>query len=234
MELNEDGYLDVGNADELFKRARRQSDCVTDTAYQRTVELYYVARYLVSLFESRQQSLPLQVWNEYRNAFDHFARHLTASSDMTAEDEHHHLRKMEGHIQRAALDICKFLCIYYDDLYKREISANANVLSLVGDGQFLTAVNESATKARATLLHAKQEDSNLGETADVNRDIVELYCKAVFEYKEIETLYLNNNENISTARLNSKRMATTSTRTQILINVVVATLSIVATWAFLG
>lgn len=221
-------YLDIGSADELFERAKRQADTVSAVEYRRTVELYYIARYLVSLFESREQQLPLQVWNEYRNAFDHFVRHLTVSNDMTADDDHHHLRKMEGHIQRAALDICKFLCIYYDDFYNEEIHSQAGVMAIVTDGQFLTCANDLATSARATLLRAKQADSNLGETADVNRDIVELYCAAVFEYMKIETMYHENSERVVRARLNAKRMSATSLAKQGLIAAVIAAVFFVA------
>lgn len=217
MDSDTGQYLDVESAGRLFERAKNQSDTVAASEYRRTVELYYVARYLVSLFESRDQKLPLQVWNEYRNAFDHFARHLTVSSDITTEDAHSHLHKMEGHIQRAALDICKFLCIYYDEFYKKEIHAQSSVMALVSDGIFLNQANELATSAEATLLRAKEADSNLGETADVNRAVVELYCEAVFSYKKIETLYRENNENITRARLNSKRMRSTSLATQFVI-----------------
>ena len=152
----ESSYLDIASAGELFARAKRQADAVGAVEYRRTVELYYIARYLVSLFESREQQLPLQVWNEYRNAFDHFVRHLTVSNDMALDDGHHHLRKMEGHIQRAALDICKFLCIYYDDFYDREIRSQANVMAIVTDGQFLTRANDLAASARAKLLRASR------------------------------------------------------------------------------
>ena len=217
MDSDADRFLDVESADRLFERAKKQSNAVAETEYQRTVELYYIARYLVSLFESRDQMLPLQVWNEYRNAFDHFARHLTVSQDITSEDAHDHLHKMEGHIQRAALDICKFLCIYYEKFYKTEIHSQSDVMALVTNGTFLTQASELATSAETILLHAKEADSNLGETADVNREVVELYCEAVFAYKKIESLYRENNENITQARLNSKRMSTTSVVKQIAI-----------------
>ena len=218
-------YLDIESADELFERAKRQSNAVNAQEYRRTVELYYVARYLVSVFESREQELPIQVWNEYRNALDHFARHLTVSPDIVSEDDHHHLRKMEGHIQRAALDICKFLCIYFSDRYKVDIASQGDVMALVTDGAFLTRANELAAIAEATLLQAKEVDSNLGEDAEANRDVVRLYCEAVFAYKRIETLYRQNNENITRARLNSRRVASISIGKQALIAVAVAVAS---------
>ena len=95
-------------------------------------------------------------------------------------------------------------------------------MALVSDGAFLTEANELATDAERTLLQAKAIDSNLGEDADTNREVVRLYCEAVFAYKRIETLYRENNENITRARLNSRRMAAISTRKQVLIGVGVA------------
>ena len=222
MESEASPYLDVESAHELFGRAKSQATAVAEPEYQRTVELYYIARYLVSVFESRDQKLPLQVWNEYRNAFDHFARHLTVSQDIAADDVHHHLRKMEGHIQRAALDVCKFLCIYFADFCKTEILSRRDVMALVTDGAFLTQANELAASAETALLRAKEADSNLGEDANVNDNVVELYCEAVFDYMKIESLYRTNNENITKALLNSKRMAATSIWKQVLIAVGVA------------
>ena len=131
---------------------------------------------------------------------------------------------MEGHIQRAALDICKFLCIYYDGFYKSQIQAQSGIMALVSNGTFLNQANELATSAEATLLRAKEADSNLGEAADVNREVVELYCEAVFAYKKIETLYRENNENITQARLHSKRMRATSIAAQLAIAAGVAVL----------
>ena len=97
-------------------------------------------------------------------------------------------------------------------------------MALVSNGTFLNRANELATSAEATLLRAKEADSNLGETADVNREVVELYCEAVFAYKQVETLYRENNENITQARLNSKRMRATSIAAQLAVAVGVAVL----------
>lgn len=221
-------YLDVTTSAELFKRAEVQAGSVPP-GYEPTVQLYYIARYMVSAFEARDQTLPLQIWNEYRNAFDHFARHLTATDDILKEDKHRHLNKMEGHIQRAVLDICKFLCIYFDDYYKQQVLCKSHFLAHVSDGELLERANNIYVQAQAFLLKAKQADSNLGEEASTNSEIVKLYCDAVFEFMKIETLHRKNNKNIVKARQRYHGMQALSIAKQVAIGVAIA-----AVFFFLG
>ena len=221
-------YLDVSTSAELFQRAEAQAKSVP-FGYRPTVRLYYIARYMVSAFEARDQTLPLQIWNEYRNAFDHFARHLTTTDDILREDKHRHLNKMEGHIQRAVLDICKFLCIYFDDYYKQHVQRESHVLAHVSDGDLLEDANRIYVQAQASLLKAKQEDSNLGEEATTNSEVVRLYCDAVFEFMKIETMHRTNNKNIVKARQRYRGMQTLSVTKQVAIGVVIA-----AVFFFLG
>ena len=190
-------YLDINSTSELLSRAKDQSNKLSDSnsKYKRTVELYYIVRYFVVLYESTASKLPIQVWNEYRNALDHFARHLTLTNDISKEDQHQHLQKMEGHIQRAVLDISKFLCLYYIDFYNN--IKNKDALSLVTDGSLLTDIETTYIKSREKLKNAKALDSNLGEDASLNTEVLKNYCDAVFSYKEIEDLYNQNLQKIT-------------------------------------
>ena len=190
-------YLDINSTSELLSRAKDQSNKLSDSnsKYKRTVELYYIVRYFVVLYESTASKLPIQVWNEYRNALDHFVRHLTPTDDISKEDQHQHLQKMEGHIQRAVLDISKFLCLYYIDFYNN--IKNKDALSLVTDGSLLTDIETTYIKSREKLKNAKALDSNLGEDASLNTEVLKNYCDAVFSYKEIEDLYNQNLQKIT-------------------------------------
>ncbi len=219
-------YLTYTSAEELLLGARKQADRSKATGYRRTIELYYIARYFVSLYESRDQKVPLQVWNEYRNAFDHFARHLTVASEIDKDTDDRHLNKMEGHVQRAVLDVCKFLCLYYDDYYKATVLQDLDTLRLVSNGHFLQEVNDTYRSAKAQLLRAKQSDSNLGEIPVVNNDVVSEYCAAVFLFKRIEDLYDENNANVVEAGINFRKMQALSVRKQIFIAVVIAAVSL--------
>lgn len=217
-------YLDITTTSVLFERAAAQADSAP-REYQTIVRLYYVARYMVSVFEAHNQELPLQVWNEYRNALDHFARHLTTSSHILQEGTHRHLSKMEGHIQRAALDACKFLCIYFDDFYKRNIEGDTSVLSLVSDGEFLQGANETYQRATTLLLQAKQQDSDLGEEAATNRDVIMSYCDAAFAFMRIERTYRQNNRKVVQARIRHRGLQVLATKKQLLINALVAAIA---------
>lgn len=193
-------YLDINSTSELLSKAESQSNKLSDnnSEYKRIVELYYIVRYFVVLYESTASKLPIQVWNEYRNALDHFARHLTLTDDIAKEDPHQHLQKMEGHIQRAVLDISKILCLHYFDFY--ENIKNKNALSLVTDGRLLNDIETIYIESRDKFKNAKMLDSDLGEDANVNTGVLKDYCDAVFSYKQIEDLYNQNLQKITQAQ----------------------------------
>lgn len=193
-------YLDINSTSELLSKAKSQSNKLSDdnSEYKRTVELYYIVRYFVVLYESTASKLPIQVWNEYRNALDHFARHLTLTDDISKEDQHQHLQKMEGHIQRAVLDISKFLCLHYIDFYSN--IKNKDALSLATDGRLLNDIEAIYIKSRDKFKNAKMLDSDLGEDANVNTGVLKDYCDAVFSYKQIEDLYNQNLQKITQAQ----------------------------------
>ncbi|MBE0491312.1 MAG: hypothetical protein IBX44_03560 [Sulfurospirillum sp.] len=90
--------------DELLQKAGEQSNKVEEK-YKQSIFLYFIARYFVSVHEAKFGTIPIQVWNEYRNALDHFFRNLTNNDPA-------HIGKMEGHIQRAVLDILKSIVIW--------------------------------------------------------------------------------------------------------------------------
>lgn len=192
--------VDIQDTDALFKRAKEQAKNASDE-YQETIELYYIARYWVSVFESYVRQLPTQVLNEYRNAFDHFARYIAGSGDVTkGDDNHRNLYKMKGHIQRAVLDICKILCIHFGDFYEEKISPNTNYLRLVTNGRFLKELTSKHSEAKKKLLEAKQLDSSLGEEVNTNEEVRKAYCDAVFLFKSIEDSYNDNIKDIIKAQ----------------------------------
>ena len=98
------------NKNDLLSAAEKQSSKV-EKNYKHSTYLYFIARYFVSVYESRHGEIPIGVWNEYRNAIDHFFRFLTnEKGNINNQGVPCQLEKMEGHLQRAALDIMKILC----------------------------------------------------------------------------------------------------------------------------
>jgi len=207
--------FNISTKEELVARAKAQSDLAPE-AYRSIVELYYFARYFVSLYEARYHQLPIQVWNEYRNSLDHFVRHLTKSG-LPPESEREncridgHLRLMKGHIQRAALDILKFNCHETDRWFLRQANSDEeNVLSGVNDGMFLRTFYELHKSAQEAFFRAKAEDSSLGENAKYNKEVISRYVDAAFKYEALRDHYENNLGNIAEARHRHEMIAQAS------------------------
>ena len=217
--------FNISSVDDLFARADSQSEKVS-VEFKQTIKLYYIVRYFVSLYEAHSKQLPIQVWNEYRNAFDHFARHLT-------NKEKNHLKKLEGHIQRAALDVCKFLCLYFDDDIDVKLkNYTIEVLNLVDNGSFLTSIQKSHEEAKNNLKEAKQMDSKLGDDATANSEILRKYSESVFLFLKTEGEFSNNVKEINRAKYNHKMLKKTGLRENILIAIVSAVVGSFLTWLF--
>ncbi|WP_208108612.1 hypothetical protein [Candidatus Thiosymbion oneisti] len=129
------------------------------------------ARYLVAMFESLAFRLPIQVWNEYRNALDHFMRYISYPNSETKLN----LRRMEGHIQRAVLDMCKIICFRMNDKLEKQIESDSiPCLRLVEDNFYERLLNDKRDCLRQ-LAHAKTVDHGLGENVGTNMEIVKNY-----------------------------------------------------------
>lgn len=175
----------------LCAAADRTAESVSDPILRQSVFLYYLARYLVSVYEARFLELPIQVWNEYRNALDHFMRHVTVttpSPDTGAGA--HHLQRMEGHIQRAVLDVTKILCVQSHDCIMKEVNLWGDAaLELIDGGNFRAEIRVALTEATCILEEAKINDANLGHDAWVNRAVIERFIDSFFKFDSILTSF---------------------------------------------
>jgi|GEM_PF-5527334 len=158
--------------------------------YRNAVFLYVISRDLVGVYESRNFEVPLQVWNEYRNALDHWMRFIAqtdsqaVSAEMSGADRSH-VERMEGHIQRAVLDICKLLCIRDRDAIDAWVkSLGEGAFDLVDDGGLLPRIRQKQNRAADLLLEARVGDSKLGSDPAVNRDVIRDYVRAALEVRE--------------------------------------------------
>jgi hypothetical protein len=116
--------------------------------FQHTAYLYTMARYLVALNEGRHHNIPIQVWNEYRNALDHLYRHLIGREGQ--------VKKMEEHIQRAVLDAAKTYCHEADKRLAERISReDQECLRLVSNGTFYADLTRALNEAQSSFLGAK-------------------------------------------------------------------------------
>lgn len=147
-----------------------------DSSMHRVVRLYYLTRYLVVQYETLFGLIPIQVWNEYRNALDHYIRHITDAGSG-------HVKSMEGHFQRALLDICKLHCHGVGDLFvKRYKEIDGKALTLVDNGNFAGSVRAAQDAANAMFMRAKVIDLALGDDAQQNDEVLSTYLEAAYAH----------------------------------------------------
>lgn len=195
------------NKDDLLDRAKEQAKKAPDE-YRTSVELYYITRYFVSVFEARNHAIPIQVWNEYRNALDHFFRHIT-SNEYPEPSEN--LKRMEGHMKRAALDIIKLNCHKSDEWLNDEISKyNTSAQLFIDNGTFIESFQKQREDAKKIFLKAKAEDYNFGLDSSTNKRILALYIDAAIAYEELMEMIINRTSDLQKAQIRYQEIAGTS------------------------
>lgn len=183
--------------EELLAGAETQVS-LAPSEFKVSIKLYYIARYFVAIYESRYQEIPIQVWNEYRNALDHLFRHLTAGGKIgSPDDASKHLKKMEGHIQRAALDILKiFSHKSHESISSLKASHDPKILRLVDNGKFLQSLNKKFQQAQNLFELAKVNDLDLGDDSNKNADVLERYLDAAFAYDQLRYWIIGKDQDI--------------------------------------
>jgi hypothetical protein len=183
------------NQEELIAKAEELSEN-SESAYKNSVYLYFIARYFVLNYEAKFGEIPIQVWNEYRNTLDHFFRHIT-------QKDTNHVPKMEGHLQRAALDIIKIFCHHAQDLLKdMPKQYRQEVLLLVDNGIFINKINNDRKYAEDLFVQAKMEDSRLGDDAQNNKNVLKSYLDAVFAFDQAYNYFEDKKNDIENAQNN--------------------------------
>lgn len=182
--------------EELIEKAEEISSTLTDTNYKESIYLYFIARYFVSLYEANFGTIPIQVWNEYRNALDHFFRDLTSPDNS-------HLKKMQGHLQRAALDILKLYChSVQEEVKKLKNDIKPEILILVDNGNFSKNLDIDINKSKKLFAFAKTEDSFLGDDSHTNKEIVGKYLDAVYSFDTVHNYIIEKFQDIKYAENN--------------------------------
>lgn len=160
---------------ELLTQANSAAESA-EAPFKNATRLYFVVRYFTAVHESQHGEILIQVWNEYRNALDHFFRY---QSNIRAEKAEHQLKKMEGHIQRAAFDILKLNCHKtLDTIQTIKSEYPRATLSLVDNGDFLPWLNREHSKVSALFRLAKVSDHALGASDNLDNKVLESYLDA--------------------------------------------------------
>jgi len=178
---------DIVNKAELKALAEQSLNLCTQDAMKSPVYYYAMARYLVAVFEAHSLTLPVQVWNEYRNSLDHLMRSFLTSDPTKIESQ---IRASRGHLLRACLDVIKLLCAIHHDWFKGLKESKAYfTYALVDNGNFLRDLEDKYSRAQQLSISAKTQDINLGHDIVLDTQIVDLYLDAYFAYKELHTTF---------------------------------------------
>lgn len=145
----------------------------SDAEFKDAVYLYFLTKQSISLYEAQINYLPLQVYNEMRNALDHYMRAITRPSDLVDAEQpqrrQDHIKKMIGHLQRALLDVIKLTCAAMvekiDGTHKR---LGEMALSLTMDGEYIKQITQLKMNAELRLVNAKLIEHQLGNGTGAN------------------------------------------------------------------
>lgn len=185
--MNDFKIADINSKEDLKQLATSTVALSTQNNLKPSVYYYAMARYLVAVFEANSFSLPIQVWNEYRNSLDHLIRSFLTEDPSSIDSQ---LRASRGHLLRACLDVIKLLCTYHDDWFKGLKSSKAYfTYALVDNGTFLKNLEDQYTKAKKAMISAKTQDINLGHDTTKDTQVVDLYLDAYFAYKHLDEMF---------------------------------------------
>lgn len=189
--------VDLFSSKEKLEQAASEISSNAAGHLHQATYLYFLARFLVIYYEVNFAELPIQVWNEYRNALDHYFRSITEVNQAEAAK---HISKMEGHLQRAVLDICKIICHKTEGRFSEALSSeNQEALRLIDNGGFHPRLLSIFKSAKDAFVEAKAWDLHLGDGASKDRDIVGKYLQAFYSYRDAELYLEENRSKIHTA-----------------------------------
>lgn len=171
------------NCEEFQKGPSNARDSLqtSDVEFKDAAYLYFLTKQAMSLYEAQLNYLPLQVYNEMRNALDHYMRAIVRTPSPDADHNgrrQKHITKMTEHLQRALLDVIKLTCgsmVEKIDRTHKQIGEGA--LSLAMDGEYIKLITQHQMNAELCLVEAKMLEHQLGNGAE--KDVRLAYLKAL-------------------------------------------------------
>ena len=164
--------------------------------YKETVRIYFILKQISAMYEAESKRLPIQVFNEMRNALDHFIRSLIHPEDVNRESEN--IQQMNRHIQRAFLDTSKILCAFYDESSKEKHSRFSNeAIGYVQEGDYQKEFTRLQVMAHEMYTDAKLLDYSLG--SDGEESVRDAYINAVIAHKDLSKYQTDNYHKIKWA-----------------------------------
>lgn len=151
--------------------------------------LSVISPFIIQL-ETLDGEFPVEILNEIRSIFTHLARCFVTDKDIVYEEN---IAKAERHVKRAILDCFKYLCVAYDEYFRRFSKINRNVdLSFVDNGKFLHELNRLHIEAVNNKTFAQKKELTTENIEDVFDD----YEKAYNSYASIYNLIQSSAKSI--------------------------------------
>ena len=134
--------------------------------------LSVISPFIIQL-ETLDGEFPVEILNEIRSIFTHLARCSVTDKDIVYEEN---IAKAERHVKRAILDCFKYLCVAYDEYFRRFSKINRNVdLSFVDNGKFLHELNRLHIEAVNNKTFAQKKELTTENIEDVFDDYEKAY-----------------------------------------------------------
>lgn len=162
-----------------------------DTRLAAIYETYLsiISPFIIQL-ETLDGEFPVEILNEIRSIFTHLARCYSTEKEKIYEDN---IIKAERHVKRAVLDCFKYLCVAYDEYFRRFTKLNKNVdLSFVDNGHFLQKLNHLFIEAINNKTAAQKKEL----VSENIEDVFEDYEKAFNSYAAVYNLIQESSESI--------------------------------------
>ena len=151
--------------------------------------LSVISPFIIQL-EALDGEFPVEILNEIRSIFTHLARCNSTEKEQIYEEN---IIKAERHVKRAVLDCFKYLCVAYDEYFRRFTKLNRNVdLSFVDNGHFIQKLSSLHNNA----VHNKTEAQKKELVAENIEDVFGDYEKAYNSYAEVYNLIQETTESI--------------------------------------
>ena len=141
-------------------------------------------------YEILTGSFPIALLNEIRAIFTHLSKYHLANNDKIRESN---ISKAEGHIKRSILDCYKYICIAYDDEYRKYEKKYERIdKSFVDNGEFARKLLDSYHNAVNLIKKARKTDFLINSDEEINIDeAYKNYQEAFIAYSSVYEL-LNN------------------------------------------
>ena len=153
--------------------------------------------------ELKYGKFPTQVLNEIRALTTHVSR-IAVENALTHEQTDKQIEKAARHIVRIKLDLYKYLCIWFRDEYQDRFPKkfkNVPIDTLIVGGEhFDIALSTRLTEAIELTRQAKKQ-----EVASVADSSIPMYEGALSKFREIETLYQENERHLLSLKMKRRR-----------------------------